>query len=160
MQAHGIQGMALAIIKVLLHKSILTKFFISTFKTSKRSYTKLTRSVLRSWNFISNTFTSLIQVLVINTTMMNSELSLHNRGATMILTDKNPAGNSRPHDICRSPTYIYQPTLGSSKARTGPRHPRIQYSTIPAHGHVGTRYSRHLSTPSARVAILVLESPS
>ena len=30
----GIQGMALAIIKVLMHKSSLTKFFISTFKTS------------------------------------------------------------------------------------------------------------------------------
>ena len=30
----GIQGMALAIIKVLLRKSSLTKFCISTFKTS------------------------------------------------------------------------------------------------------------------------------
>ena len=30
----GIQGRALAIIKVLLRKSFLTKFFISTFKTS------------------------------------------------------------------------------------------------------------------------------
>ena len=29
----GIQGMALAIIKVLLHKSSLTKFFTSTYKT-------------------------------------------------------------------------------------------------------------------------------
>ena len=66
------------------------------------------------------------QVLVINTTMMNSELSLHNRGATTIRTDYNPARNSRPHDICRSPTYIYQPTLGSPKTRMGPRHPRIQ----------------------------------
>ena len=55
------------------------------------------------------------QVPVINTTMMNSELSLHNRGATIIRTDYNLARNSRPHDICRSPTYIYQPTLGSSK---------------------------------------------
>ena len=157
MQAHGIQGRALAIIKVLLRKSSLTKFFISTFKNFIRSYTKLTRSVLRSWNFVSNTFSNQPQVPVINTTMMNSELSLHNRGATTIRTDYNPAGNSRPHDICRSPTYIYQPTLGSSKTRTGPRHPRIQYSTIPAHGHVGTRYSHHLSTPSARVAILIIE---
>ena len=47
--------------------------------------------------------------------MMNSELSLHNRGATTIQTDYNPAGDSQPHDICRSLTYIYQPTLGSSK---------------------------------------------
>ena len=89
--------------------------------------------------------------------MMNSELSLHNRGATMIQTDYNPAGDCQPHDICWSLTYIYQPTLRSSKTRTGTRHLRIQYSTISAHCHVGTRYSRHLSTPSARVAILVIE---
>ena len=89
--------------------------------------------------------------------MMISELSLHNRGATTIRTDYNPARDSQPHDICRSLTYIYQPTLRSSKTRMGPRHPRIQYSTNLAHCHVGTRYSRHLSTPSARVAILVIE---
>ena len=92
--------------------------------------------------------------------MMNSELSLHNRGATTIQTDYNQAGDSQPHDICRSLTYIYQPTLRSSKTRMGLRHPRIQYSTNPAHCHMGTCYSRHLSTPSARVAILVIESPS
>ena len=34
MQALGIQGMALAINKVLLRKSFLTRFFISTYKTS------------------------------------------------------------------------------------------------------------------------------
>ena len=38
-------------------------------------------------NFISIFFANLSQVLVINTTMMNSELSLHNRGATTIRTD-------------------------------------------------------------------------
>ena len=64
--------------------------------------------------------------------MMIREVSLHNRGATTIRTDYNPAGNSRPHDICRSPTYIYQPTLGSSKTRTGPRHPRTQHTSNPA----------------------------
>ena len=32
------------------------------------------------------------QVLVINTTMMNSELSLHNRGATTIRTDITQLG--------------------------------------------------------------------
>ena len=89
--------------------------------------------------------------------MMNRELSLHNRGATTIQTDYNLAGDSQPHDICRSLTYIYQPTLRSSKTRTGPRHLRIQYSTNLAHCHVGTRYSCHLSTPSARVAILIIE---
>ena len=106
--------------------------------------------------FISNFFSKLLKFHLL-TTMMNSELSLHNRGAMMIRTDDNPAGDSQPHDICRSLTYIYQPTLRFSKIRTGPRHPRAQYSTNPAHGHVGTRYSRHLSTLSARVAILVLE---
>ena len=75
----------------------------------------------------------------------------------MIQTDYNPAGDSQPHDICRSLTYKYQPALRSSKTRIGPRHPRIQYSTNLAHCHVGTRYSHHLSTPSARVAILVIE---
>ena len=44
----------------------------------------------------------------------------------------NPAGTSRPHDICRSLTYIYQPTLGSSETRTGPRHPRAQHTSNPA----------------------------
>ena len=65
-------------------------------------------------NFISNSFSKLTQVPFV-TTMMNSELSLHNRGAMTIQTDYNPAGDSQPHDICRSLTYIYQPTLGSSK---------------------------------------------
>ena len=62
---------------------------------------------------------------------MNSELSLHNRGATTNRTDYNPAGNSKPHDIWKSPTYIYQPTLESSKqerART-----TREYSTPPIH---------------------------
>ena len=89
--------------------------------------------------------------------MMNSELSLHNQGATMIQTDYNLARDSQPHAICRSLTYIYQPTLRFSKTRMGPRHPRVQYSTNLAQCHVGTRYSRHLSTPSARVAILIIE---
>ena len=59
-------------------------------------------------NFISNSFSNPTQVPFVNS-MMNSELSLHNRGATTIQTDYNPAGDSQPHDICRSQTYIYQP---------------------------------------------------
>ena len=156
MQAHGIQGMALAIIKVLLRKSFLKKFLYQHLKLLKIIYKADTIRIeimkLHIQHFLKPPSSSSYL-----TTMMNRELSLHNRGATAIRTDYNPAGNSRPHDICRSPTYIYQPTLGSSKTRTGPRHPRIQYSTNPAHCHVGTRYSRHLSTPSARVAILVIE---
>ena len=153
----GIQGMALAIIKVLLLKSTLTKFFVSKFKISYdhiQSWHDPYWDHETSYPTLSHTLLS-FQLLI--TTMMNSELSLHNRGATMIWTDYNPAGNSRPHNICRSLTYIYQPTLGSSKTRMGPHDPRIQYSTNPAHCHVGTRYSRHLSTLSARVAILVIE---
>ena len=38
MQAHGIQGMALAIIKVLLHKSFLTKFLYQRLKLLKIIY--------------------------------------------------------------------------------------------------------------------------
>ena len=37
----GIQGRALAIINLLLRKSSLTKFFISTFKTSQEPYMNL-----------------------------------------------------------------------------------------------------------------------
>ena len=45
----GIQGKALTRIKVLLRKSFLTRFFLSTFKISSRSYMNLPWSVLRSW---------------------------------------------------------------------------------------------------------------
>jgi hypothetical protein len=37
------------------------------------------------------------------------------------------------------------------------RHLRAQYSSNPALGHKGTYYSRHLSTPSARLDVLVME---
>ena len=128
MQAHGIQGRALTIIKVLLRKSSLTKFFNSTVKTSQEPYMNLPWSVMRSWTSYQ-TLSQIQLKFYLLTTMMNSELSLHNRGATMIRTDYNPAGNSRPHDICRSPTYIYQPTLGSSKQEQV----RVtrEYSTLP-----------------------------
>jgi hypothetical protein len=36
-------------------------------------------------------------------------------------------------------------------------HPRAQYSSNPALGYEGTHYSHHLSTPSARLDILVIE---
>ena len=148
--------MALAINKVLLRKSSLTRFFLSTLKPSSRSYMKLPWSVLRPWTSYQTLSQHVLKFHLL-TTMMNSELSLHNRGATTIRTDINPAWDSQPHDVCRSLTYIYQPTLRSSKTRTGPRHLRAQYSTNPAHYHVGTHYSRHLSTSSVRVAILVIE---
>ena len=82
----GIQGMALAIIKVLLCKSSLTKFCISTIKTSYGPYMNLPWSVMRSWT----SYQTLSQIQLkfqLLTTMMSSELSLHNRGATMIRTD-------------------------------------------------------------------------
>ena len=79
---------------------------------------------------------------------MNSELSLHNRGIPDHTTYAGPR-----------PTYFNLPSdpLKQERIRATPR---IQYSTNPAHCHVGTRYSRHLSNPSARVAILVIELPS
>ena len=90
-------------------------------------------SVLRSWTSYQTLSQNQLKFHLL-TMMMNSELSLHNRGATTIQTDSKPIQNlardSQPHDICRSLTYIYQPTLRSSKTRTAPRHPRAQYSTI------------------------------
>ena len=64
-------------------------------------------------NFIS-TLSQIFLKFHLLTTMMNSELSLHNRGAMTIQTDYNPAGDSQPHDICRSyvgpwPTYTNLP---------------------------------------------------
>ena len=159
MPAHGIQGMALTIIKVLLRKSSFNKIlYIENFFTN----------YIQSWHdpywdheTLYPTLSQALfkfQLLILRWwTVSWVSITEEQRWFEPII---NPAGNSRPHDICRSPTYIYQPILGSPKTRTGPRHPRTQYSTILAHGHVGTRYSRHLSTPSARVAILVIESPS
>ena len=47
----------------------------------------------------------------------------------MIQTDYNPAGDSQPHDICRSLTYIYQPTLDPLKQERV--HATREYSTPP-----------------------------
>ena len=79
-------------------------------------------------NFISNSFSNLPQFPVINyddEQRVESPLPRSNDDSNRL----NPARDSLPHDICRSPTYIYQPTLRSSKTRMGPHHPRIQYST-------------------------------
>jgi hypothetical protein len=38
-------------------------------------------------------------------------------------------------------------------------HPRVQYASNPALRYEGTHYSRHLSTPSARLAIHMIELP-
>ena len=83
----GIQGMALAIIKVLLRKSSLTRFFISTFLSSKEIIYKadlIHNEIMKLHNQHFLTPYSSSSYL---TTMMNSELSLHNRGATTIRTD-------------------------------------------------------------------------
>ena len=48
MQTQGIQGMALAIIKVLLHKSFLTKFFISTWLFYYENGYSITRMATRA----------------------------------------------------------------------------------------------------------------
>ena len=149
--------MALTINKVLLRKSFVTRFFYSTFKTSYdhiQSWHDPYKDHESSYPTLSQTILKFQLLILWWWTEKWVSITEEQRRFESII---NPAGNSRPHDICRSLTYIYQPTLGSSKTRMGPRHPRIQYSTNPAHCHVGTRYSRHLSTPSARVAILVIE---
>ena len=86
MQAHGIQGMALAIIKVLLRKSFLTKILCQHLKLLKIIY-KADMIRIEIMKLHIHTFSIQPQVPVINTTMMNSELSLHNQGATTIRTD-------------------------------------------------------------------------
>ena len=90
------------------------------------------------------------------TTMMKSELSLHNRGATMIRTDLTQLGIP-DHTTYAGPwpTYINLPSDPLHKNGSAPPENTVLHT--PAHCHVGTRYSRHLSTPSARVAILVIE---
>jgi hypothetical protein len=54
------------------------------------------------------------------------------------------------------PTYINL-TIDLPRPERVQRHLRAQYSSTPALGHEGTRYSRHLSTPSARLDVLVIE---
>ena len=78
----GIQGMGLAIIKILLRKSSLTRFFHSTFKSFSKSYMNLPWSVLRSWTSYQTLSQTFLKFHLLTT--MNSELSLHNRGATTI----------------------------------------------------------------------------
>jgi hypothetical protein len=56
------------------------------------------------------------------------------------------------------PTYInLQPD--PPKHDRVQRHLRVQYTSNPAHGHEGTHYSRHLSTPSTQSAVHMIELP-
>ena len=86
MQAQGIQGMALAIIKVLLRKSFLTKFLYQHLKLHKiidKAHT-IRIEIMKLHNQHLHKPSSSFSYL---TTMMNREVSLHNRGATTIQTD-------------------------------------------------------------------------
>ena len=89
--------------------------------------------------------------------MMIRELSLHNRGATTIRTDYKPSWGIPDHTtyVGPRPTYINLPSDPLHKNGSAPPENTVLHT--PAHCHVGTRYSRHLSTPSARVVILVIE---
>jgi hypothetical protein len=59
------------------------------------------------------------------------------------------------------PNLAYaNPHLDLLKPERVHHHPRAQYSSNPALGHEGTHYSRHLSTPSARLDVLEMESPT
>ena len=86
MQTRGIQGMALAVIKVLLRKSFLTKFLYQHLKLLKIIYKAdmIRIEIMKLHNqhlhkpSLSSSYLS---------TMMNREVSLHNRGATTIRTD-------------------------------------------------------------------------
>jgi hypothetical protein len=61
--------------------------------------------------------------------------------------------------VCRTLTYRYQPSLRSSKHDRVQCHPRVQYTSNLALGYEGTYYSRHLSTPSARLAVHMMALP-
>jgi hypothetical protein len=83
--------------------------------------------------------------------------SLHNFGAMMIRTDYTQLGIPN-HTTYVELNFAYvNSTFRSSKTRTVLRHLRVQYSTNLAQCHVGTRYSHHVSTPSARVVVPVIE---
>ena len=90
MQAHGIQGMALAIIKVLLRKSFLTKFLYQHLKLHKiiDKADIIRIEIMKLHNQHLHKPSSSSSYL---TTMMNREVSLHNRGATTIRTDYKPS---------------------------------------------------------------------
>ena len=115
MQAHEIPGMALAIIKVLLRKSFLTKFLYQHLKLLKIIYKADTIciEIMKLHNqHLHRPSSSSSYLLLRWWTVSWVSITEEQRRFELI---KNPAGNSRPHNICRSPTYIYQPTLGSSK---------------------------------------------
>ena len=86
MKTQGIQGIALAIIKVLLCKSFLTKFLYQRLKLLKIIYKADTIriEIMKLHNQHLHKPSSSSSYL---STMMNREVSLHNRGATTIQTD-------------------------------------------------------------------------
>ena len=87
MQTQGIQGMALAIIKVLLRKKLfLTKFLYQHLKLHKiiDKADTIRIEIMKLHNQHLHKPSSSSSCL---TTMMNREVSLHNRGATTIRTD-------------------------------------------------------------------------
>jgi hypothetical protein len=77
--------------------------------------------------------------------MMNRESSLHIQGAMTIRIDYTQL------EISNHTTYV-----GLKHIRVQ-RHPRVQYTSNLALGHEGTHYSCHLSTPSARLAVHMIE---
>jgi hypothetical protein len=87
--------------------------------------------------------------------------SLHNRGATTIRTDYTQLGISNLTTYVEPNLAYANPYLDLPKLERVHRHPRVQYSSNrPDSSPDGTRYSRHLSTPSARLDILEMELPT
>jgi hypothetical protein len=56
------------------------------------------------------------------------------------------------------PTYTNLPS-DPPKCDRVQHHPRVQYTSNPTLGYEGTHYSHHLSTPSARLSIHMIELP-
>jgi hypothetical protein len=77
----------------------------------------------------------------------------------MIRTDYTQLGISNLTTYVEPNLTYVNPYLDLPRPEHVHRHPRIQYPrTRPNSSLEGTRYSRHLSTPSARLDVLQMES--
>jgi hypothetical protein len=95
--------------------------------------------------------------------MQTSDQVSHYPGETAIRIDVHSVGvNLNQHDICRSQTYIYQPfprILQNMNGFASPESTVLHRPILPYSSRVGTRYSRHLSTPNAQLSFHIMEWP-
>ena len=159
MQAEGNQGKALARSRIL-QKSIFIKIIF------------IFKSGISPFSYFLNSF-YFSKILVENhSPSRGSGTSLHNRGATLIRIQNTQLRiPSHPAYVARRHAYANLSSTNFPNLEPSLRHPRIQYTSqsgtltqmglepqerdsnpIPPES---TRYSRHLSTPSARLSARV-----